>query len=71
MIITKCDRCGKERHFSTPVQRGFIGALHIVSPGNSMDNDRILCDGCYGEYERIKKASEISAAEKLLQWIDQ
>ena len=70
MIIVKCDRCGKEQQFSTFAQQGFVDVCHPVSPGNSKDNDRVLCINCYREYGEILKPLEMGVVERLLQWID-
>jgi len=45
--------------------------MHPVSPGNSNENDRVLCGTCHEEYNRRKsELLESRITQQLLGWID-
>lgn len=68
-VIVECDKCGHREEIRTLVQVWPVN-MHPVSPGNSKDNDRMLCAVCFRNYEQVKASLEVEVTNKLLTWID-
>lgn len=64
-----CDKCGHQETMRV-LENVHPQNMHSVSPGNSRENDRTLCDICYKKYKQIEAESPEEITRKLLDWID-
>lgn len=63
-----CDKCEHEEEMRVLAQVPPEN-MHMVSPGNSKDNDRTLCETCYQKYQHFADSIKAEDTRQLINWL--